>query len=522
MSFVYSDVALLLCVLGAAKHMETLSARKVSALAFTGIRASDSFGASVTGLADLNGDMLPDAVIGAPFDDSGGSDCGAVYVTFLSVDGGVKSFQKVANGKGSLTAVLSTGDLFGSAVASLGDWDLDLVPDVAAAAGRSNCGSFDAGALYFLFLSTVGHVKSFRKICQSVGGFTGTLAISGYFGDSVTAVPDLNADAIQDLVVGQPNGNSACGQVYVIFLDTAPGSLKSFKKLADGGNGFSGSLSSGDNFGGSLSAFGDLNGDAIGELAVGAPLGNSTDQGEVFIIFLATNGYVLSFQRISATRGRFTAVIMSSDRFGHAVASLGDIDGDQVPDLAASSCQLDDGGTDRGAVYFLFLDTTGEVKSFQKLSDTVGLVFTARLDNFDKFGTSLSAILDFNIDAIPDLLVGAAYDDDAVGDGGAVYVVAMGGQCSAAVSCCICVRALLRHTLTLRYRHVYLTMRESLYGSFCRKCQDFIVLLLRRTVLATPETVIERQHELALRHAPLATLTIITVPDKPIHACRVR
>ena len=54
------------------------------------------------------------------------------------------------------------------------------------------------------------------------------------------------------------------------------------------------------------------------------------------------------------------------------MAALGDLDGDGVGDLAVGAPRDDDGGTDRGAVWVLFLNTDGTVKSHQKISDTEG------------------------------------------------------------------------------------------------------------------------------------------------------
>ena len=63
-------------------------------------------------------------------------------------------------------------------------------------------------------------------------------------------------------------------------------------------------------------------------------------------------------QKISDTQGRFTGILDDGDSFGGSVASLGDLDGDGVGDLAVGAPQDDDGGTDRGAVWVLFLRPT--------------------------------------------------------------------------------------------------------------------------------------------------------------------
>ncbi len=70
----------------------------------------------------------------------------------------------------------------------------------------------------------------------------------------------------------------------------------------------------------------------------------------------AQPGWVLSHQKISDTQGGFTGILDDGDLFGSSVASLGDLDGDGVADLAVGAWWDDDGGGDRGAVWVLFLD----------------------------------------------------------------------------------------------------------------------------------------------------------------------
>ena len=70
----------------------------------------------------------------------------------------------------------------------------------------------------------------------------------------------------------------------------------------------------------------------------------------------AQPGWVLSHQKISDTQGGFTGILDFQDRFGSSAASLGDLDGDGVGDLAAAAVFDDDGGFNRGAVWVLFLD----------------------------------------------------------------------------------------------------------------------------------------------------------------------
>ena len=71
----------------------------------------------------------------------------------------------------------------------------------------------------------------------------------------------------------------------------------------------------------------------------------------------AMQASVLSEQKISDTMGGLGGVLTNGDEFGHAADSLGDLDGDGIVDLAVGARNDNDGGTDRGAVWILFMNT---------------------------------------------------------------------------------------------------------------------------------------------------------------------
>jgi|GEM_PF-465128 len=129
-----------------------------------------------------------------------------------------------------------------------------------------------------------------------------------------------------------------------------------------------------------------------------------------------------SHQKISDTEGGFTGVLQDNDNFGHSqIINIGDLDGDGVTDIATGS-RSDDGGFDRGAVWILFLNNDGTVKSHQKISDTEG-GFTGILNNEDGFGLSMASLGDLDNDGIVDLAVGAGADDDGGFNKGAVWIL---------------------------------------------------------------------------------------------------
>ena len=79
-----------------------------------------------------------------------------------------------------------------------------------------------------------------------------------------------------------------------------------------------------------------------------------------------------SEQKISETRGNFDGNLSIGDEFGSAVTSIGDLEADGVTDLAVGAPFDDDDGTDRGALWILFMDSDGKVDTEQKISSRDG------------------------------------------------------------------------------------------------------------------------------------------------------
>ena len=320
----------------------------------------DRFGSAVAGIRDLNADGAFDLAVGAPGDDEAGTDRGLVWILFLDDVGRVRQEQAIADGLGGFGGDLDDGDRFGSAIADIGDVNGDGIRDLAVGAPNDDDGSDNAGAVWILMMQTDGRVSSWQKISRDRGGFNGDLNANDHFGSAIAGIGDLDNDGVPDLAVGAPDvdeGGTDRGAVWILFLD-ATGRVRQERNIADGVGGFDGNLDNDDRFGSALADIRDVDGDGIRDLAVGAPNDDdgSENTGAVWVLTMQTDGRVNGWQKISKKAGGFNGDLNANDLFGTAITGTGDLDNDGVPDMAVGSPGDDDGGTDQGAIWILFMD----------------------------------------------------------------------------------------------------------------------------------------------------------------------
>jgi len=271
-------------------------------------------------------------------------------------------------------------------------------------------------------------VDSSQKINELEGNFNATLTDDDQFGRSVANIGDLESDGVTDLAVGVPfadDGGTDRGAVWVLFMDDN-GQVDVQQKISNTEGGFSGGLDNDDQFGTSVTAIGDLNDDGVIDLVVGVPGDDDggTDRGALWVLFLNSDGTVNAEQKIASGVGGFGGILDDGDRFGSAIANINDLNNDGVIDIAVGVELDDDDGTDRGAVWILFMNSDGTVSSEQKISSSQGS-FGGGIDDNDMFGSSITRIGDLNGDGISELAVGVSGDDDGGFERGALWILFM-------------------------------------------------------------------------------------------------
>jgi hypothetical protein len=381
---------------------------------------SDLYGISTTGIGDVDGNGVPDFVVGAPGDDTGGTNRGAVYVTLMNSDGSAKSSVKIAselNGGPSL----ADNDYFGVRIASLGDLDGDGITDIAVGAyEEANGDTGRSGSVYIIRLLSDGTAKSFTRIAGSLNG--GPMLSDGDGFSSVASLGDLDGDGVVDLAVGAPGADVAIadqGLVYILHLKK-DGTVRDFSTIENVDS--TGLGIAGDEFGISVTNLGDLDGDGIREIAV---LANTQDfgsrTGNLHIISLNGDGSYRFSSLISSNV--YMATSLTSMGYMHGIASIGDIDGDGVKDLALTMDSMSYAGEDSGVIFLITMNQDGTAKDYGRIGEETSGAPSFRNESLSV--SSLSWLGDTNGDGSPELLVGMPYDGATDSATGSLYVLSL-------------------------------------------------------------------------------------------------
>jgi len=403
----------------------------------------DYAGTSVGSAGDINGDGFADLLVTSRNFDGNGpySNTGAAYIIFgtdaefaPTIDLGA-----LAPDQGFRIVGVDNGDWLGFSAASAGDINGDGLDDLVLGApygyGKDNA-TFQSGEAYVVFGSAAsfGTELDLAALTPAQGFVINGEGILDRTGWSVSSAGDVNGDGFSDIVIGAyfADGDGTrfrAGESYVIFGSDAGfgGSIDLATLTAAQGFKIFGAVSQ-DYSGVSVHSAGDINGDGLDDVIVGAfradGAGGRTYAGEAFVIYGTGAGFGASVDLATLTPDQGFAISGRDpgDGLGNSVSSAGDVNGDGIDDLliaASAGNGPDNGRTFAGEAYVIYgtTDGFGSGVDLAALTPEQGFVIYGA-EPFD-FLSHVSAAGDVNGDGFDDLLVAAP----GAGTGGQAYVL---------------------------------------------------------------------------------------------------
>jgi hypothetical protein len=314
-------------------------------------------------VGNINGDSLDDIVIGAPYvDGAAGSktDAGAVYVVYGRDEMPEVIDLRVERHPHTSIFGADSADRLGSAVATTdanGDGLSDILIGAPGGDGPGNARP-DAGDAYLIYGKETMPEEIDLAAAADVSIF-GTDA-GDEFGSSVL-ISDVDGDGVEDLVIAAPkakgpdNQRGGAGEVYIIK------GARGFPPVVDLAKRPPDMIVFGqdplDGLGSSL-ASGDVNGDTMNDLLIGASGADGpnkrADAGEAYLIYGGGLRPQLDLADLKADLTVYGA--SSLDSLG-SVLWCGDVDGDGTDDILVGAIGADgpqDRVPDAGEVYIIW------------------------------------------------------------------------------------------------------------------------------------------------------------------------
>lgn len=349
-------------------------------------QAGAMYGRAIAGAGDVNGDGYDDLIVGAPLYDSGQTDEGAVWAYYGSSVGLPTGSSWFADGDQSQAH-------FGWSLASAGDVNGDGRDDIVVGAPQYDLGETNEGLVRVYHGSTSG-------LPFTASWFKTSDQLFARLGDAVASAGDVNGDGYDDILIAAPSFDGPElneGRVWR-FNGSSSG-------LPSGSSGIYDKNQAGAGFGTTIAGAGDVNGDGLADILIGAPF---YEAGEV------NEGRAWLYHGGAAGSSWFGQSNQAGALYGLGLAGVGDVNGDGYDDVLVAAPEFDGPSVDEGRVWLHLGSPPGLIGS--------AAWFGEGNQSGALFGRSLAGLGDVDGDGFDDVAIGAPGYDAGQSDEGRAYV----------------------------------------------------------------------------------------------------
>jgi subtilisin family serine protease len=250
---------------------------------FIGENSNDFPEFSVAPAGDVNGDGFDDILIGAYGNNTSGISAGKTYLILGKASGW--SVDTPLNQADASFIGEAQYDYSGYSVSKAGDVNGDGFDDILIGAYGNDGNGYFSGQSYLIFGKDTGWANN-MPLSMADASFIGEQDYD-YSGSSVSSAGDVNGDGFDDILIGAKYNSLSSvrsGQTYIIYGKST--GLVMDTPLSEADVSFVGEASE-DSSGWSVASAGDVNGDCLDDIIIGAPYNGKggSKAGKSYMIF---------------------------------------------------------------------------------------------------------------------------------------------------------------------------------------------------------------------------------------------